>query len=191
MGLILRWNNYLRKLLRKANEPHMIYGYRTANGSFLKDTRISNTAAISQPENLELGDNVFIGHHNFIEASNGIKIGEGCQITNFISVLSHSSHISIRLYGAEYRKHSDLQGYKKGAVNIGAYTSVGPHSTIMPGTNIGKGCLISAYSFVSGDFPDFSIIKGNPAVVVGNTKDLDKSYLQDPEIKKYYEAWAE
>ena len=61
----------------------------------------------------------------------------------------------------------------------------------MPGTNIGKGCLISAYSFVSGDFPDFSIIKGNPAVVVGNTKDLDKSYLQDPEIKKYYEAWAE
>ena len=53
---------------------------------------------IEYKKNLKLGNNVFIGHYNFIEASNGITIEEGCQITNFISITTHSSHISIRLY---------------------------------------------------------------------------------------------
>jgi acetyltransferase-like isoleucine patch superfamily enzyme len=61
----------------------------------------------------------------------------------------------------------------------------------MPGTKIGKGCLVAAYSFVKGDFPDFSIIGGNPASIVGTTKDLDKDYLEQyPELQEFYSEWA-
>ena len=171
--------------------PQIIYGYKKSNGELLKDTRISSSTVLNGEANLNIANNVFIGHFNFIEASNGITIKEGCQITNYISILSHSSHISIRLYGTHFRTSKNHKGYIKGDVYIGGYTFIGPHSTIMPNTKIGKGCLVSGYSMVSGNFPDFSIIKGNPAKVVGSTKDLDKEYLEDPEILKMYNQWAE
>ncbi|MGY8926277.1 MAG: acyltransferase, partial [Flavobacteriales bacterium] len=143
-------------------------------------------------ENLILEDNVFIGQYNFIEASNGITINEGCQITNYISIVSHSSHNSIRYYGKEYRTTKDLKGYVRGSVEIGKYSFIGPHVTIMPNTILGKGCIVSAFSLVKGEFPDFSIIAGNPAKIVGSTLEKDKSFLNNnPELQELYNAWAQ
>lgn len=170
--------------------PTMLYTFKL-KGKIIKDTRVGSSTAFIGEQNLSLAENVFIGQFNFIEASNGISIEEGVQITNYISILSHSSHDAIRLYGKEYRKQSDLKGYQKGEVKIGKYSFIGPHTTIMPGTNVGKGSLISAYSFVSGTFPDFAIISGNPAKVVGSTKDRDVKLLEtNPELKPLYDAWA-
>lgn len=149
------------------NQPLMIQGYFDKNGVYLPEVKISNTSFIQDRTKLILEDHVFIGHYNFIESSNGIQIGEGCQITNYISILTHSSHRSIRLYGSHYQNKGDLKGYLKGEVVIGKYSFIGPHATIMPGTKIGKGCLVAAYSYVQGEFSDFSIISGNPAVVIG------------------------
>jgi acetyltransferase-like isoleucine patch superfamily enzyme len=56
---------------------------------------------------------------------------------------------------------------------------------------MGKGCLVQAYSYVKGEFPDFAIIGGNPAVVVGDTRELDQRFLNDhPELKATYESWT-
>jgi acetyltransferase-like isoleucine patch superfamily enzyme len=181
-----RKNRRLRKL-----EPQMIYHYNHL-GTVLDETRVSNSTVISFKEQLTLADHVFIGHFNFIEASNGIVIEEGVQITNYISVLTHSSHISIRLYGYDYQSDSNPAGYKKGSVRIGKFTFVGPHSTILAGTDIGKGCIISAYSMVRGTIPDFSIVAGNPAVVIGDTREMDEPFLQQhPGLRASYQKWAE
>jgi acetyltransferase-like isoleucine patch superfamily enzyme len=84
-----------------------------------------------------------------------------------------------------------MVGYVKGPVHVGKYTFVGPHSTLMPGTTIGKGCLVQAYSYVKGNFPDFSILGGNPAKIIGDTRQLDQKYLEEhPELKPTYEAWT-
>jgi acetyltransferase-like isoleucine patch superfamily enzyme len=161
------------------------------NGIFLPRVRISDSTVISVPEKLLLSDNVFVGHYNFIEASHGITIEEGVQLTNYISVLTHSSHVSIRLYGKNYLGKKDPIGYKVGPVKIGQFTFVGPHVTIMPETNIGKGCLVAAYAYVKGDFPDFAIIAGNPAKVIGDTRNMDKPYLDaHPELQVTYSEWA-
>lgn len=177
------------RLLRNL-KPEMIYGY-TQKGQYLADTRIGSSTTLVVQENLVLEDNVFIGQYNFIEASNGIKIEEGCQITNYISILTHSSHNSIRYYGKEYRRQRDLKGYVKGAVEIGKYSFIGPHVTIMPNTKIGKGCIVTAYSMVKGDFPDFSIIAGNPAEVIGSTREKDEVFLEEhPELREFYNEWV-
>lgn len=162
------------------------------NGKHIANTRIGSSTTIEGEHNLKLGENVFVGQYNFIEASNGIFIDEGCQITNYISILSHSSHNSIRYYGKHYRQYAaDLKGYVKGSVEIGKYTFIGPHSTIMPATKIGKGCIVAAYSFVKGDFPDYSIIAGNPATIIGNTRDKDLAFMeQHPELKSFYDEWT-
>lgn len=170
----------------------MVWGYKTPGGSFLKNVRIGSSTFIDGKKNLVLGDHVYIGHHNFIEASNSIEIGEGSQVTNFVNITTHSSHQSIRLYGRHYTTSRDHVGYVRGAVRIGSFTFVGPHTVIMPGTTIGKGSIVAAYSYVQGIFPDFSIIKGNPATVVGSTKDKDMSLLEDhPELKSCYEEWQD
>ncbi|NSW45467.1 MAG: acyltransferase [Bacteroidales bacterium] len=171
-------------------KPLMLSKYKQGSIT-LKNVRISNTTYIHAKEHLVLADHVFIGHYNFIEASNGIVIEEGCQITNFVSITSHSSHISIRLYGDEYSNYSDLKGYIKGPVYIGKYSYIGPHSVIMPHTKIGKGSIVAAYSYVKGEFPDFSIIAGNPAKVVGDTRQLDENYLKEnPNLRTFYNKWA-
>lgn len=183
-------NSKIKTRRAERNMPTMLYTFKL-KGKIIKDTRVGSSTAFIGEQNLSLAENVFIGQFNFIEASNGISIEEGVQITNYISILSHSSHDAIRLYGKEYRKQSDLKGYQKGEVKIGKYSFIGPHTTIMPGTNVGKGSLISAYSFVSGTFPDFAIISGNPAKVVGSTKDRDVKLLEtNPELKPLYDAWA-
>ena len=190
--MLRRIKNKLLFEWRKLYAPQMSGRYRTADGTVLPRTRVSNTTFIDHKEGLKLGDNVFIGHFNFLDASNGLTISEGCQVTNYISIITHSSHISIRLYGKNYGKVPDMKGYVKGAVSIGAYSFIGPHSVIMPGTTIGKGSIVSAYSYVQGEFPDFSIIAGNPAKVIGDTRAIDKTYLEnDEELKKNYGEWAD
>ncbi|MSP70296.1 MAG: acyltransferase [Bacteroidetes bacterium] len=187
-GKIIRRLKFQRWSSFKAD----VYPMKTSpfDGHRLVNTRVSNTCSLVSMEHLNIQDNVFIGHFNFIEASNGITIEEGCQITNYISIITHSSHISIRLYGKQYAG-LDMKGYVKGSVFIGKYTFIGPHSVIMPGTKIGKGSIVSAYSMVKGEFPEFSIIAGNPAKVVGNTRNIDGPFLQaNPELRTFYEEWA-
>jgi len=169
----------------------MLYGYRNPGGLFMPNTRVSNSTCLSYPHKLTLADNVFIGHFNFIEASNGITIGEGCQITNYISILSHSSHDSVRMYGNAFQSSAIKETNLIGSIFIGPYTFIGPHSTIMPGSNIGKGSIVSAYSYIQGDFPDFSVIAGNPARVIGDTRKRDEALLiKYPHLRKFYNKWV-
>ena len=173
--------------------PRMVLGYcRKIDGVYLPLTRVSNTTDIIYPEKLNIADNVFIWHNSILECSNGITIDEGCQIGAYVLMASHSSHLAIRLYGKHFIEHNGRhKGYIRGAISIGKYTFIGPHSVIMPGTTIGRGSIVSAYSLVKGDFPDFAIIAGNPATVVGDTREMDKKSLDKyPELRGYYDEWA-
>ncbi len=77
-------------------------------------------------------------------------------------------------------------GYIRGEVTIGEYTFVGARSIIMPNVTIGKGCLIAAGTLVNKSVPDFSIVVGNPGIIKGNTKDLDKKYFNEKIIQQNY-----
>ena len=189
--MIKRIINRIALYLSRYVQPIMNYNV-VHNGAIIKDTRISSSTVIEHPQKLVLNNNIFIGHYNYIEASNGMEIGEGCQITNFVSITTHSSHDSIRIYGKQYRQFQIHNGYMRGAIKIGEYTFIGPHCVIMPGTNIGKGCIIQAFSYVKGSFDDFSIIAGNPAKKIGDTRDRDKKLIEKfPELEKFYNEWAE
>jgi len=179
------------RLLAWIAKPRMIRGYRLPDGRRLGYVRISTTVIINAAVNLHLEDYVFIWHHSVLDSSAGLWIGEGCQIGAWVGIFTHSSHISIRLYGREYVKEKDPVGYAREPVHIGAYTFIGSHSIILPGSRIGKGCLIAPFSVVRGEFPDFSAIAGNPARVRGDTRHMDEAYLSEhPELRKNYEAWA-
>ena len=168
----------------------MNHRIRDTKGSMVKGTRISSHTFIDHPEHLTLGRMVYIGHFNVIEASHGIEIEEGSQITTHCVLTTHSSHRSMRIYGPSYAG-SEMLGYVTGSIHVGKYSFIGPHSTLMPGTKLGKGTLVQAYSYVKGDFPDFAVIGGNPAKIIGDTRELDEPFLlQHPELKSHYESWT-
>jgi len=163
------------------SRPFMVYGYkRKIDGKYLKNTRISSSSIILNPEKLKIENNVWLWHYSVIDSSNGVIIGEGCQIGAWVGIFTHSSHVAIRLYGENYIHYpiEEREGYVKGAVSIGAYTFIGAKSIVLPGTNIGKGSIVSAGSIVKGEFPDYSIIAGNPAKVIGDTRKMDEGYFK-------------
>jgi acetyltransferase-like isoleucine patch superfamily enzyme len=195
----------MRSLLRKLPKPlykgltnlrfHLLrwIGKPTVVSVFVGDTKIlvSTTADVTDWRRVEWGENVFIWHHTILDSHNGISIGEWAQIGTKVGIFTHSSHVSIRLMGRRYIEvpFDEHIGRIKGKVHIGAFTFVGANSIIMPNTEIGRGCVVSAFSYVSGTFPDFSIIAGNPARRVGDSRSLDRrALLRHPELRAEYEA---
>ncbi len=188
--MIRRIIEKIKVIIARQVGPVMIAGFRSSDGSWKKNTRYGSTTYFQGKEEIEMGDYVCIAQGCFIEAYNGLKIGEGVQIGSWTTLTTHSSHQSIRLYGKHYGG-TKMLGYNRGSISIGAYTFIGPHVIVMPNTKIGKGSLVAAYSNVTGDFPDFAVISGNPAKVVADTRYMDRDYLEsNPELQSHYDEWA-
>ena len=192
MSLALRavFNRWRRRLVQ-AWLHRRVFGERS-QGRLLAHTRISPNTCIEHEAGFVLGDHVFVGHFCFIDASHGVTLDEGVQVTSHVCIVSHSSHRALRLLGRAYvQQHGVPPGYVTGAVRIGAYSFIGPHSVIEAGTTLGRGTLVRAGAVVRGTFPDFAVLAGNPAQVVGDTREKDEAWLAEhPELRAHYDAWA-
>jgi len=181
----------LQRWMRALAEPRMLYGWRRADGTWLAHTRISNATRIECPDLLDIADHVYVGPFNLIDASGGLTLGEGVQVTTHCALLTHSSHRALRLAGRAYFGAAHPAGFERAATTIGAYTFIGAHSVVAPGSRIGRGVLVRAFSYVSGEVPDFAIVAGQPARVIGDTREADREWLaRHPECRADYEAWA-
>lgn len=189
------WINRWRRRLWHALAYRMLFGERDPFGPHRPVrpfSRLAPSVCIEGEAGLSLADHVFIGQFNFIEASAGLTIEEGVQITNFCSLVTHSTHRSIRLMG---RLSAAAAGARPGdiraPIHLGAYSYIGPHSLIEAGTRLGRGTLVAAYSRVRGEHPAFAVLAGNPAQVVGDTRQRDGAWLQrHPELRQTYADWA-
>ncbi len=182
----------VHRLMRTLVAPRMLYGWRSAEGRWLVHTRISSSTHIESSATLHIADHVFIGHHNLLDASGGLHIDEGVQVTSHCALLTHSSHQALRLAGRAYWGAAQPPGFVRAATHIGAYTFIGPHSVVAPGSHIGRGVLVRAFSYVDGTVPDFAIVGGQPARVIGDTRRVDAAWLlAHPDARADYDAWAQ
>ena len=173
----LFWRFSFRMLFGEAGAPH---------------SRIAPSTCIEGEAGLQLGDHVFIGQFNFIDAGAGLVIEEGVQITNFCSIVTHSTHNAIRVNGRRSATvGGELPGYRRAPIRLGAYSFIGPHSLVEPGAVLGKGAILCAYSQLRGTAPDFAIMAGQPARQVGDTRERDAALIAlHPELQQAYDAWA-
>lgn len=180
------------RLWRAWAAPRMLYGWRTPEGAWLAHTRISSSTHIEAPARLVLGDHVYVGHFNVLDASGGLTLDEGVQVTTHCVLATHSSHQALRLAGRAYWGAAQPPGYVSAPVHVGAYSFIGPHSVLAPGTRLGRGVLVRAHSYVRGEVPDFAVVQGQPARVVGDTRQADEAFLrQHPEARATYDAWVQ
>lgn len=185
-------NRWRRRLVRGL-QFRVLFGERS-QGRLLPHTRISASTCIECEERLTLGDHVYIGHFNLLDASGGLTIDEGVQITSHCAIVTHSSHRSQRLLGrafATWAGPGERPGWISGPVHIGAWSFIGPHSVIEAHSRLGRGTIVRAGARVRGTFPDFAVLDGAPARVVGDSRDGDATLLrQNPGFRVNHDAWA-
>lgn len=191
-GAVRAFINRLRRWVWHQLFGRMVFGEQSV-GALRPATRLSPTVLIENGAHLRLADDVFVGHFVFIEASAGVQIDAGVQITNFVSIVSHSTHRSVRvakaLSGTELaadfgatsagmpNAEGALPGDRRAGIAIGAHSFIGPHSTLEAGTRLGVCCLVASHSRVRGVVPDFAIVAGQPAQVVGDVREGDMAWL--------------
>ena len=111
----------------------------------------------------------------------GIKIGQNCEIhTMSFSTEPYLVEIGNRVRiasGTHFITHDgsimcfrdELKGGLYGKIKIGNNVFIGINCIILLNTTIGDNCIVGAGSVVRGQFPENSVIVGNPAKVVSNT----------------------
>lgn len=67
---------------------------------------------------------------------------------------------------------------KIGAIKIDDNTFIGANATIMPGTHIGKNCIVAAGSVVTKDIPDGEVWGGYQLNLLLQWKNIVKRFLQ-------------
>ncbi|WP_366819700.1 acyltransferase [Ottowia sp.] len=190
MTALRAWVNRLRRRVWRLLFFRVLFGER-GGGRLLAGTRISPSTCIEHEGALDLGDDVFIGHFNFIEAGAGVRIGRGTQVTNFVSIVSHSTHRAVRV-AAGLSGAGLAQAVVRAPIAIGERCFIGPHSTIEAGSTLGHGTLVAAHSRVRGAFPDFAVLAGSPARVVGDTREADERWLAEhPDLQAAYQRWRQ
>ena len=193
---IRAWLNRWRRRWAHALWHRRVFGEQQGRHA-LPHTRIAPSTCIDHEEGLLLADHVYIGPFNHLEASGGLVLEEGVQITSHCVLTTHSSHRALRLQGRAYATHLEAEhgprpGWVAGPIHVGAYSFIGPHSVLEAGTRLGRGTLVCAGSVVRGHFPDFAVLQGQPAVVVGDTRQADAELLrQHPQWQAHRQAWAD
>lgn len=162
-----RWARLKRKLFRMAGlaalkvAPVIRPGFATTVGIFFYGRM--GMRFVGRP-------NYMSARINFDGTDYGlIEIHEGVTISSFVRVLTHDWSLHTVTKAMGYTSPTAL-GRTQG-VSIGAYSFIGTGSIVMPGAQIGRGCLIGAGTVVRGQIPDFSIVVGSPGQIVGDTRD--------------------
>lgn len=97
-----------------------------------------------------------------------IHIGKRVTISSNIRILTHDwspDTIAEGIAPEERMRIGQPIGILKD-VHIGDYSFIGTGALLLPGCNIGKYVIIGAGAVVRGIMPDYSIVIGNPCIVI-------------------------
>ncbi|MBO9731724.1 MAG: hypothetical protein J7623_23995 [Chitinophaga sp.] len=139
---------------------------------------------------MTLGDSVHIGHHGRVEgvaAYMGIKYSPAILLEDRVTIQQNlhltcagsievgkdtaiAANVSITDIDHPYKDIQVAPEYQTLVVTpvvIGAACKIYNNVVILPGVKLGKHCVVGANAVVrKGDYPDYSIITGSPAIIV-------------------------
>ncbi len=128
-------------------------------------------------QGMRIGENCLINNVNFSTEPYLIEIGDHVAIAAGTDFITHDG--AVWCFREEI-KNADVFGM----IKIGSNVFIGNNCTILPNTIIGDNCIVGAGSTVRGQFPENSVIVGNPAKVVLSMNMQKLFYLQNPGFLK-------
>ncbi len=113
-------------------------------------------------QNVNIANNVAIG--NFVKIQNNVSVYEGVTLEDYVFCGPSMVFTNIIDPRSKYPQVGSKY-YKKTLVKEGA--SLGANCTILCGLTIGRFAFVGAGAVVTKDVPDFALVVGNPARVIG------------------------
>jgi len=125
-------------------------------------------------QNVNVGNNVSIG--NYCKIQNNVSIYEGVTLEDYVFCGPSMVFTNILDPRCKYPQVGS-EFYIKTLVKEGA--SLGANCTIVCGNTIGKSAIVGAGSTVTKDVPDFALVIGTPARVIGWVSEAGKKLVFD------------
>ncbi|HMU43833.1 MAG TPA: acyltransferase [Ignavibacteriaceae bacterium] len=120
-------------------------------------------------QNVNVGNNVQIG--NYCKIQNNVSVYEGVTLEDYVFCGPSMVFTNVLDPRCKYPQVG-AKFYLKTLVKEGA--SIGANATIVCGNTIGKSAFIGAGSVVTKDVPDFALVVGNPAKIIGWVSEAGK-----------------
>jgi len=121
---------------------------------------------------VKIGKNCKVHTVSFSTEPYLVEIGDNVRITSGTTFITHDGGVNV------FR--GEIGGGIFGRIKIGNNVFVGTNCIILYGTTIGDNCIVGAGSVVRGQYPENSVIVGNPAKVVTRISIQKLLYLQSP-----------
>lgn len=155
------------------------------------DVKLGKDVRIFQPTlvNLygcEIGDGTKVGA--FVEVQRGATIGRNCKVSSHTFIcagvaiedgvfVGHGVMFINDIFPRAVNEDGSLQTEADWSVvetRVRKHASIGSNATIMGGVTIGEGALVGAGAVVTKDVPDYAVVAGVPAKVVGDVREKTK-----------------
>ena len=122
---------------------------------------------------ISIGKNCYVGDHSRIWSAEEVCIGDNVLISHNVNIMDTNAHETDLKERAETYKKQVKEGYPKlkgsvetAKIKIGNHVWVGFNSIILKGVTIGEGVIVAAGSVVTKDVPAYSMVAGNPAIII-------------------------
>lgn len=157
--MILRWVGHIPCHFARR------FVYRLAGVKIGKGSTIHMWCNFFEPRGVSIGEDTIIGDHAFLDGRAALTIGNHVDIASQV-LIYNSKH---DIHDPEFRAVSE-------PVEIGDYVFIGPRVIIQSGVRIGRGAIVAAGAVVTKDVPDFTIVGGVPAQIIGERKVKNLQY---------------
>lgn len=153
-----------------------------------ENVRLGTGVRIYQPDlvnvyGCSIGDESTVGP--FVEIQSGVSIGARCKISShsFICTgvtiedevfIGHGVMFTNDLYPRSTNTEGDLKtggDWEMVTTQIKRRAGIGSNATIIAGVTIGENAIVGAGSVVTKDVPDFAIVAGVPARIIGDVRE--------------------
>lgn len=138
----------------------------------------------SEKGEIEIGDRTFINSGTSLISRSKIKIGNDVTIAWGCTLYDHNSHsldwqerkkdleqqINDYNNGLNFIKNKNWESVKSRPITIEDKVWIGFDCTILNGVTIGEGAIVGAKSVVRENVEPYTIVAGNPAVVIKKIK---------------------
>jgi len=160
------------------------------------DVTLGNDVRIFQPELVNLygcsiADETKIGA--FVEIQKNASIGARCKISSHTFIcegvtiedevfIGHGVMFTNDLYPSAVNADGTLQTETDWTVvetRVKRRAAIGSNVTIMAGITIGERSLVGAGAVVTRDVPDYAIVVGVPARVIGDVRERQEEFKQE------------
>lgn len=118
-----------------------------------------------KPSGVQIGEDSKIGDRAFLDGRDSLFIGNHVDLASEVMIYNSKHDINDKFFVAT-----------NAPVKIEDYVFVGPRAIILPGVKVGKGAIVAAGAVVTKDVPEFAVVGGVPAKIIGERQNKSPNY---------------